>query len=58
MPTPLTTLLKMDWEATTVLDKETDWARCIKERTSRWMAMKLDLGLNLNPIWNSVLTDT
>ena len=29
----------------------------IKDRTSRGMAMNLDLGLNLNPVWNSVLVD-
>ena len=31
---------------------------CIKDRTSRVITTKLDLGLNLNPIWNSVLMDT
>lgn len=31
---------------------------CIKDRTSRAITMKLDLRLNLNPIWKSVLMDT
>jgi len=32
-------------------------AICIKDRTSSEMAMNFDLGLNLNPVWNSVLVD-
>jgi len=32
-------------------------AICIKDSTSSEMAMNLDLGLNLNPVWNSVLVD-
>ena len=32
-------------------------AICIKDRTSSGIAMNLDLGLNLNPVWNSVLED-
>ena len=58
------TFHEVDWEEATVLDEQQHWGRRrvmeavhIKKRASRGTYMNLDLGLNLNPIWNPVLSD-